>query len=420
MPVVIFTGTTGIDMRRICETVRQEFGDAEIIDIQRKIEYCLDVRHYKIYGYAFYKSPYRIREACRETVKDVISEIEGLEKDGKTVILTGHITYLQEGLFIVSPVIIEILKEIMRLEEKVNKKIIKGAIFFVDDYYHALLRMLKKAETEPFDEEIDPLTYLQWRGVDLANFITLFFLRGIDSYLAPIKHSKETIIGLIEHILGRRRRKCIYLAHHIRVARKMAIESHKNLSEVDYVKEYEQFKEDLSRESSLLLFEPATIDELIYDPRTEDLRTEIREAERWPFKAHATIHNDFILPVDLTTTRWESLYDPRLLNESWYLSLMKEHINKQIDMRDSLLIEQSRCLVAYRPTALGGLSSGVARETNMAIDKGKPVLWYIPEGCGADEITEAEKTAGVRPFERAFKRGRVVVVRNKEELLSRL
>ena len=365
MPTIILGGTTGVNIDPIRSFLENQLG--------------LKTFKFEEYLKEEWRSPapflFQFMSLGRESMinilkrstERVITDLKEVEKAGKNSALALHFVYYRKGHLIINPV----------LEEIIRKTNVKAILLFMEDYYHALYRILSRIKRrKPIFQQIDPLTYLYWRATEIGLILSLVY-KGISTYLLANKHDKRIVKRLVEHVLGIHRYKLVYVGHHITSIREKAIKEHSPLNDMDIVKEIQNFKDRLlTQVENLIVFDPTTIDELIYDEE-EKIKTCIEEEDRWPFSSE-TIHHDYHFPIDLIE-EFKHLYPTELMRSDNYLRLVKEAIERQIEARDFLYINQSDVLVVYRPKLWGIDSRGVTYEVSTAQAQAKPVYCYTIE-----------------------------------------
>ncbi len=333
------------------------------------------------------------RDATVKLFKKVFEYI--IEDAGDEAAIITHLMYLSQGpqgegvtSFLVNP--------LLRLFTERAKEV--NVIEYLEDYYHGLFELLRRVSREPLLHmyTIDPYTYLHWRGVEL-NLLTILKMMGANTYIFAMKHPRETHKRFLEHVLGIRRRVLAYMSHPIRALRKGVLYENEDVLDI------ENIKARLRGCEGLILFEPTTIDELIYEKGKLSLK--ITKERRWPTvdilrkvglsrilvdNAYPLRDDYYVYPIDLTDKDFEKLYGPiihtlyslhdlellnvegevgKLLSRASLFADMslKPLIKSQIEVRDFLYVEQSDLIIAYpRGVESKGMLQELARAQAMA------------------------------------------------------
>ncbi len=343
-------------------------------------------------------------------------------------LVTTHLMYLSQGpqgegvtSFLVNP----LLRSFVERARKVM------VIEYLEDYYHGLLELLRRVSREPLLHmyTIDPYTYLHWRGVEL-NLLTVLKMMGADTYIFAMKHPKETHKRFLEYILGFDEEKVLaYISHPIRALRKGIM--YKNSDVLDI----EKVKSRLRKCKGLVLFEPTTIDELIYEKGRLSLK--ITKESRWPSveilrdvakdvlvdDAKPLREDYYVYPVNLVDKEFEKLYGPVLhtlyalhdmdledgkvgkiiTRVSMFADMsLTPLIKSQIEVRDFLYVEQSKLIIAYpKGVESKGMLQELARAQAMAktiyMIKGTSQQVFDVKGLylGLDDLEEVMKKMGI-------------------------
>ena len=350
----------------------------------------------------------------------------------ETLYLSTHLSYMVEGHLIPNPA----LARILSLAEEAT------VIYYVEDYYDALDRIRRRSRglgdlLASFN--IDPLSYLEWRGLDFNLLGLLSSMHGnIETIVFGVKHPRETHERLLAYAaLPRREARArfhpAYFSHPITYYRRSY--AYHRLSSGDAsiggfrgVARLERVKEELRRSiPSLILFEPTTIDEIVEDPALEAARASgcaescpeslkaepsptplVTSSNRWPLP-RALLHSDYRYleggPLNVVGPEFALLYGvdtleglreafcprpcrPSACNcPSMEFSRLTRLIDLQVRVRDyeyvaqsSLLIASTIVYVTRSPSGWRALlvrSHGMEAEVRRAQALGKPVYLLV-------------------------------------------
>jgi hypothetical protein len=238
-------------------------------------------------------------------------------------------------------------------------------VTFIDDVYCVRAR-IHKGEYTAFT--LPELTL--WRAEEiLVGDLLAQVINPISpppNYVVAVKHPAEMLARLLMQPQTAR----IYISHVISEARK----DDRSREVID------EFRKRLRKQQNCAVFEPLTIDELpplLSIPRTSGLRGNFRydasnPKHRWPFldPTGALANDEDLRPRYPLLIPYHELKDAR------------RAIEAQITRRDIRLVDQSHCLIIYRPTLTGDriLSAGVHAEMSHALDTGRRIIWYLKKG----------------------------------------
>ncbi len=245
-------------------------------------------------------------------------------------------------------------------------------VTLIDDVYCVRDRIHRGRHTSFSIAEL-----VQWRAEELL--VGDLLARAIDSanpppnYVIAVKHP---VAMLAELLFGQVPPLRVYTSYSITDTRN----NRHQRKIIDY------FRQKISKRSSLVVFDPLTIDELpplIRAARSRKKQKTIsyhvsRADDRWP------IAQTKALASDRDVQSKQVLRVP--LPEAQYA---RGAVDAQVADRDYRLIDQSHAVVVFRPT-LGGrraLSQGVHAEVEYASHVGRPIVWYFKRG--EDSIPES-------------------------------
>jgi len=366
MSVIFIGGASGTDQKKASDNICNSLGNAIPLKFDEYLEEEAGYPPYLLFDH-FYRDRKTITEYVNKACDSIVQEVEKNTSEGKNVMLLLHFTYFRRGHIIPNPALEFLLR-------KLNPKSI---LVLVDDCYHCLFRILQRIirNRRPLFQELDPLSFLVWREAELSQALSLTY-RGYPVYLVANKHDKRTLIRLVQHAFGFRKCKLAYISHHITMPRRKAIERKISLDKLEEVIEIQDFKRKLIEKcDNLVLFDPTTIDELIYD-EDNNLKLAINKEDRWPF--FESLHDDYIFPVDLSSNDFRrELYSSIDVKNTSYREQMRYQIEMQIESRDFLYINQSDMLIVYRPT-MYNVASGIMAEIYTAMAQQKPVYAFTP------------------------------------------
>ncbi len=408
--LVITTGTTGIGLGWVLERARKVYGDAALY--AKFEEYLQDIGKSGVYTIAssLLKTPNSALEIFNRAFEALREDLAREARRGGegVAFVEAHLSYLSIHTLIPNPM----LHRLLSLGREVT------IIYYVEDYYHALKRMAERIRRHPrlYEVEgfiVDPLSYMTWRGLDhnLLNMIRASYPH-VETLIAGIKHPVETHLRLLRYagmprLEGRREYLLAYLSHPISKVREdyaYCRGDFESLAEHPFVHNLERFKDTLIRRCKrLILFEPATIDELV-EPRRCDGKREpgsyrIDSRDRWP---HARMEDyRSMYPVDVfdreefgplyggslarvprPEARTASILDYGPEARDFYLARLRGMIKDQIEIRDFEYVNQASAVIAYEPvykTLSDGswhFSQGVRKELARAESQAKAIYVF--------------------------------------------
>jgi len=366
--VVVISGITGTKLQEIAQGMLREAEHRyRLINVEKILEKELGVALIDILD-TMVRSPSIYKATLSRAIDKVLNDV--LRSEGNAIV-TMHLSYLRRKHTMLNPTLLKLLST--------PSIRIKAIVLIVEDYYHALNRIVDRIVSRSLyiEDTLDPLLYLNWRAYDFGVAMSLLY-QGLRVLLFGAKHRIETYRRLARYVLDSEDMKLVYFAHHIRMLRRKSANERIPLSDVEEVKEIEEFKTMLiERCPRLILFEPTTVDELILD-KDNELSVQITRENRWPHN-YETMHRDYGYPIDMRSSRFSHIYDTDLLEERYYLKNLTETIKTQIVTRDLFYVNQSDAVLAYRPTMHGQLSHGMTIEFTVASAQAKPVFVYVEQ-----------------------------------------
>ncbi|MEB2836882.1 MAG: hypothetical protein GSR80_000876 [Desulfurococcales archaeon] len=404
--LVLLAGTSGVDVDAVLSLARElaesgvipgRVGVVKFEDLitSRLLAHITSVLRY------FIESRPSALEHFYEAYEALRSQVEGEGYD--TLFLAAHLSYMVEGHLIPNPV----LGRILGLAREAT------VIYYVEDYYDALDRIRRRSgdlQDLLASFNIDPITYLEWRGLD-HNLLGLLSSMhdNVETIIFGVKHPRETHERLLAYAAqprGRARRILhpAYFSHPITYYRRVyalqgASSSGASIGGLRGVRRLEEIKEELRRRiPSLVLFEPTTIDEILEDPPAlvaeaagcrdscrGDLGSEpaltplVTASNRWPLPP-GVLHGDYAYAsggaLNVVGEEFESLYGVDTLaslRESFCprqcrggpggcpgveASRLKRLIDLQVRIRDYEYVAQSSLLIAATIVYLARDGSG--------------------------------------------------------------
>jgi hypothetical protein len=278
--LVLLTGTSGVDIDDVLALARELVeagvipGRVGVVKFEDFITSRLLAHITSVLRYFIESRPSALAHfnEAYEALKEVVAG-EGYT----TLYLAAHLSYMVEGHLIPNPA----LGKILGLAEEAT------VIYYVEDYYDALDR-IRRRSSELQDLlasfNLDPISYLEWRGLDHNLLGLLSSMHGnVETIVFGIKHPRETherllIYAALPRMEARRRFHPAYFSHPITYYRRVyarlkALKGEASISSLRGVRRLEEIKEELRRRlPTLILFEPTTIDEILEDPPTEAAR----------------------------------------------------------------------------------------------------------------------------------------------------
>ncbi len=364
--VVVVAGTSGVGLQDFASLfISSAHESYRILDFERGLEEELGAHIIDIVD-SMIRAPNVYATTYRKAVERLIGWL--VEEKGN-VLLTMHLSYLRRKHVVPNPALFQLVR---RLADA-----LKALILVVEDYYHALDRVREAVEKGIYlHDTIDPLLYLQWRAMDFGVAMSLYY-NGVEVLVVGAKHRVETLKRLGTHVLDSKPVKLAYFSHSIRSLREKALREDASLESLEEVREIEEFKTKLIDEcKNLVLFEPTTIDELIFT-KAGGLELRITRENRWPH-SYETVHS-YRYPIDLQDESFTAIYDTEALTSPSYVDALRRSIEAQIATRDFLYVNQSSLVLAYRPSMGGRMSRGSTIELVTAAAQGKPVYLYAPD-----------------------------------------
>jgi hypothetical protein len=334
----------------------------------------------------------------------MVADLEEQKRRGARIaFIEMHLSYISVHSLIPNPM----LHKVLSLGRE------SAILYYVEDFYHALLRIAKRIEETPnlYIAEsfvIDPLSYLLWRGLDHSLLIMLRAqYENLETLLISVKHPEETHSRLLQyvgkpHYKARREYLLAYMSHPISGVRSdYHILSQRgelgSLSDHPFVKNFETFKRRLrNRCKNLILFEPTTIDEILLPEGVETSEYIVTKENRWPH-ARENEYED-MYPVNIfdketfghlygaafaspeqVKARTTSILDYGSEAREFYLNRLMSIIKDQIEVRDYEYVGQSSAILVYEPiyksivTGKVAPSRGVRKEINRAESQSKAI-----------------------------------------------
>ncbi len=384
--VVLFTGMSGIDIKKSLKKFKTEFKEfrtkyperePELIEFESELENVFYEKHpdipksKQVWKDDILTSPYVVLEDLwQSTFNNIYNRIQEIElkQPDKYIFLNIHSCYYHNKTH-------EYLSLINVAEiKKLNIKIV---ITLIDDIYEIHHRLTKPGGLF-HDEKLPTSTalilrhimLLDWRSNEtmMSRFIAKQF-EECKHYVFAIKHSFDTLSNLIYE-----KQPSAYLSHPITEVRRL--ERKKEFDKANEIKtEITQIAEFLS--SRFISFLPTTIDEYRIDFDKEDVVENgdvVEKKTYYPVLRPRWEEDIFKRPTNLLYTH-SGFPD---LNELWLKKRCKEKneainqlltaladiISDQVTVRDYSLVEQSEVLVLYRPIFNGNASGGVMEEFN--------------------------------------------------------
>ncbi len=372
--VVLLSGTSGVGLSYFRRLAERLYGDrAFIADYE---DYVKDISKTGIYTVAskLLWSPNSALEVFRDAYNAMVSDaVEARRKGARVAIIETHLSYLSVHMLIPNPVI----HRIIGLGGEA------AIIYYLDDFYHALLRMARYANENPKLHHvegfiIDPLNYMAWRGLDhsLLNMLRARYSGVLEALIMSAKHSEDTHKRLLDYSVkprleGRREHLLAYVSHPITAIRKEYARlkregTLKSIAEHEFVRNFETFKRRLVRSCpSLILFEPTTIDEISGEVGGGEDQYVVTREDRWPHERMRDYEDMY--PVDIFDREtFGIIYGGSLSGQTareaatdsildwdearpYYLRRLDRMIRDQIEVRDYEYVSQSSAVIAYEP-----------------------------------------------------------------------
>lgn len=227
-----------------------------------------------------------------------------------------------------------------------------------------------------------------WRNVEISNGDLFLRSCAIDAprknFVLGIRHPVKTVVEL----LTRPDLPAIYSGHPISHIRRLPHAEQKMA-----ISEIEQFKEHLRSVGPVL--DPATIDELalvrLRESATDSALITYRQSMHWPVSSAGTLSDSAEFPSDIVLDRLE-------------VEEASSDVRRLVHFRDYRLMDQSDCLISYRPNWAGEDHGGVTAEFRFAKMTAMPRLaWGHSSDPRLGEVfqyvtAEAESLEDVRKF----------------------
>jgi len=371
--VILVTGTGGVDLKRYSQLIADRSG--EKMDIYY-LEELFGEEHRM--ARTIVENPFLLGTLFHGSMAYLREEIS--HSNAEKVMLVLRPSYHVAGHIVPNPFFVWERPELD----------VSIVIFLVEDYYHSLDDLADERSDNPLVEGIDPLTYLNWRLMDLTLVLALR-AKGLDVKIFGTKHSEEAWSRFAEMVAGEDYITA-YFGHSITSLRRKSLRENTPIGDLDEVRDIEGTRKELEREfDEILFFEPSTIDERIMALRGEEeiLSTRIERELRWPHEHNPQLR-EYRYPIDLMNDVFEEsgFYDTSLLEREDYLRMMLSSIEAQMRLRDFHYVDQSDFVVTYRPTVLGKESSGSLAEMQRASSQGKVVLFAMDEEVATEEERE--------------------------------
>lgn len=241
------------------------------------------------------------------------------------------------------------------------------AITLIDDVQNVQSRLNFRPESS---DRLRLRELVAWRNIEISD--ADLFLRAAaksppaKNFVVGIRHPVDCIVDLVAT-----EKPTIYSGHPI-----SHILRRSDAEQPAMVKEIEDFKEQLRSLGAVL--DPATIDELalVRLREREPAATTIEYSQRlhWPVRTNGTLAQNASFP-DTVVLRGDELDE------------VVRDVRKLVHFRDYRLMDQSDCLVSYRPNWDGVDHGGVVAEYRFAKMTGMPRLaWTHPNDPSLGEV----------------------------------
>lgn len=245
-------------------------------------------------------------------------------------------------------------------------------ITFTDDVYDVHERLKEKDQifqkvfagaASAAEELFELFRILDWRSKETLIARLLANELNLRPYVLAIKHRKRTLFDLIESD----ERKKVYISHPISEIRRLRFNENPEAAKVvANISELEVLAEE-----KIVGFFPTTIDEL----RIKNEKTPAEEkplyyselTQRWDQDRYSQDDDSilFIRPTYKPKENEQQLWNSQIVTTNEVATLLEELAKRlltQITNRDYKLVEQSDCLLVYRPCFNGNPSRGVRSE----------------------------------------------------------
>ncbi|MEB3778744.1 MAG: hypothetical protein GSR85_00715 [Desulfurococcales archaeon] len=351
--MIMLVGTTGINFTRFLEYAKEALRPSDSMCAAKFEQYlklsgpCYTIADaVALLQFAGQEAERAFEDAAQRLAKHL------KEKGCKNIVISAHMTYMIGGepSTIPNPA----LSILMRLARKTI------IVHVIEDWYDSIKRIAKKGierqdeslcQSKPLGFNIDHEIILSWRQTDMNVAQTVLKFTPKSSWiLLANKHPEETIRDLIEYLLYKYNPEepkpldhvLAYISHpitdlrsyhnKIRAIIRYFADKKKNTQQIvlpplglnplvaimegvkDFIKkhyrELRYYQEESSRDSpKILLFEPTTIDELLYDYYI------IEEDEKSPPDLQA---RKVLPPLFLPSLRWPWRYSLKDRYDWWY------------------------------------------------------------------------------------------------------
>jgi len=323
-----------------------------------------------------------LRDLWRTAFKQILEEISGVPPQ-HDVFVSVHACYYHTGTQEYFTTVDE------RLLGQFQPDVV---ITLIDDIYDVYWRLsepgglydpIPNVETVRHFERLSQI--LQWRSNEILltdHLVEAAFRGDVQAFVLAVKHP----IATAERLIYEQPERFFYLSHPISQPRRMQ-RDHQESDAEQLIKEVQNVADSLRQQG--IVFEPTTIDELrfatVESPEGSGKTKIPCLLKRWPMEdGHRLLwvpperrgnpldpEGIFASPDDDAVAR--ILFDPsaapgdrgvarKLLTASELVRHLYEEIGKQVNSRDHRLVEQSDCLVVYRPVFAGHSSDGVLQE----------------------------------------------------------
>lgn len=357
---VLFAGTAGVRKSQILKKIRDTIKAADseylVFDTDKwtsqKEVPVLDRLLYGTNPTVFLRLPCKAqRQRWKETFRDIRTQF--FQATPFHHFLGVHMTYR----FMKVPICVTDFTQLIQWEPDC-------IITLIDDAFYVRQR-IHNGGYESF--KLDELFLWRMEEILCADLLARVFDPPKPNFLFAIKHPVDTLVRLL-----------LNFDESVRVYTSYQITETRQIPELR--NEIDEFRRKIHDQEHLVVFDPLSIDELppmilasnaenksgifTFDPQNP--------AHRWPLSEDVDLLDSGLdlkdhLPLKIPTAE--------LLDA-------KESAKIQIMNRDIRLIDQSHCLVVYRPTISGNskLSTGVQAELEHAAHTECRVIWYIKEG----------------------------------------
>ncbi len=372
--LVLLTGATGVDVGAVLSFASKRFTGVATVKFEEYVEEEFKAPIYHAVELLLVDRK-RASEKFLRAARRLVDYVSSYEH----ALVAVHATYHRRRHIVPNPA----LRTLVSAAEKTV------VISYVEDYYHALYRLARRAmegrtPSIARGQVLDPIGYLYWRAAD-HSILEVCEEMGAEVMVYANKHSMEGHARLLAYALGLEYRgvarfRKAYISHPITKVKQRAAREGTPLDQHPDVRDIEEFKrrlEDACRD--MIVFSPTTIDELIVDSEGR-LKTRIERGDRWPHPPD-TIHQDYVYPIDLSDRMFDDYLYPveETIRNPGYMHVVRSLIEAQVESRDLSYVGQADMVIAYRPTMYQETHSGVETEIKTATAQAKPVYAVIPE-----------------------------------------